>query len=54
MRVGTASSASQGGYLPPHALKPQSMIAASVLPRRLRSTNAGPWSRTHASFEGMK
>ena len=35
MRVGTASSASHGGYLPPHALKPQSTIAASVLPRAL-------------------
>jgi len=40
--VGTASSSPYGGYLPPHALKPQSTIAAAVFPRRVRNTNAGP------------
>ncbi len=52
-RVGTASSASHGGYLPPQALKPQSTMAVLVFPRRVRCTNAGPWSRVQHSLVGM-
>ena len=50
-RVGTASSSSYGGYLPPQALNPQSTTATDRPPPRLGlTTNAGPWSRHQLSL----
>ena len=48
----TAASASQGGYFPPHALKPKLAALNSGL-TLFDFRKTGPVSRSHESFVGI-